>query len=203
MAPKRKLPHKHCGCENSKCLNLYCVCFAAQKYCTDDCLCEECFSRPEYQEKIKVAREEAEFRNPYAFSNKEGQEKNKIGCKCRVSMCTRQFCKCYKTEVGCRVECRCVGCKNVHGKREDNVDMMIGIGTTDQLDLMNQFTPQDINATHPSSVTNLPPPAESSKPHMMIITSTRDSDMVPMDHLDFMNQFTPQDFNARYDDMII
>ncbi|KAI3792041.1 hypothetical protein L2E82_05910 [Cichorium intybus] len=145
-----------------------CVCFAEQIFCTENCSCEECFSRPEHPDEINVA-----WRTD-------------------------------KTEVGCRRECQCVGCRNVHGKREDNVDMTIGTSTSNQIELMNHFTSQDIIVRHPSTVTNLPyipSPAESSTENVMIGTSTRDSDMVPTEELDFMNWLIPQDFNARNDDM--
>ncbi|CAI9289379.1 unnamed protein product [Lactuca saligna] len=254
MPTKRKNhAHKGCKCQNTNCLKLYCICFAAEHHCNEACSCKECFNQLDYKEKVDKAREEAQERNPLAFSTKEGREKHIIGCKCRVSKCSRLLCKCYRTQVGCRSECRCVGiCENIHGKRGDNFDMMMGtsimeseymnqfipqnmdipciqfqssnhdmmIGTpqdingndpssvgslsyTDmvslnQFEVMNQFTPEDIDARDLSSMMN----TGSSNCEKMIGTSTRDWDMVPMDQLDlFMNPFTtPQDFISRHDD---
>ena len=38
------LPEK-CSCSRSKCLKLYCECFAKQGFCSDKCGCKDCFNK--------------------------------------------------------------------------------------------------------------------------------------------------------------
>ncbi|KAE8726261.1 putative G-type lectin S-receptor-like serine/threonine-protein kinase [Hibiscus syriacus] len=34
-------------------------------------------------------------------------------------MCLKKYCECYQANVGCSIGCRCEGCRNVYGKKED------------------------------------------------------------------------------------
>ncbi|GMJ07219.1 hypothetical protein HRI_004391100 [Hibiscus trionum] len=130
---------KRCNCKKTKCLKLYCDCFAAGIYCTEPCSCQGCFNRPEHADKVLETRKLIESRNPLAFapkivqpftefplSNREdGNRKtptsarHKRGCNCKRSMCLKKYCECYQSNVGCSIGCRCEGCKNVYGKKED------------------------------------------------------------------------------------
>ncbi|OMO89502.1 hypothetical protein CCACVL1_07791, partial [Corchorus capsularis] len=130
---------KRCNCKKSKCLKLYCDCFAAGIYCADPCSCQGCFNRPEYEDTVLETRQQIESRNPLAFAPKIVQPVNefqvnnredgngktpssarhKRGCNCKRSMCLKKYCECYQANVGCSIGCRCEGCKNVFGKKED------------------------------------------------------------------------------------
>ncbi|KAH9714898.1 hypothetical protein KPL71_020818 [Citrus sinensis] len=61
---------KRCNCKKSKCLKLYCDCFAAGIYCIDSCACESCFNKPEYEETVTDTRQQIQSRNPLAFAPK-------------------------------------------------------------------------------------------------------------------------------------
>lgn len=61
---------KRCNCKKSKCLKLYCDCFAAGVFCLDPCSCQDCFNKPEYGEKVLETRQQIESRNPLAFAPK-------------------------------------------------------------------------------------------------------------------------------------
>ncbi|TYH36343.1 hypothetical protein ES332_D13G257700v1 [Gossypium tomentosum] len=130
---------KRCNCKKSKCLKLYCDCFAAGIYCAEPCSCQGCFNRPEYESTVLETRQQIESRNPLAFapkivqpvtevpvnSREDGNWKtpssarHKRGCNCKRSMCLKKYCECYQANVGCSIGCRCEGCKNVYGKKED------------------------------------------------------------------------------------
>ncbi|KAL4307586.1 hypothetical protein HN51_041958 [Arachis hypogaea] len=132
---------KRCNCKKSKCLKLYCDCFAAGIYCADDCSCQSCLNRPEYENKVIETRKQIESRNPLAFlpkivpqstdrpsNNMEdailmtpSSARHKRGCNCKRSMCQKKYCECYQAGVGCSSGCRCEGCKNVYGTKEDYV----------------------------------------------------------------------------------
>ncbi|XVF47893.1 hypothetical protein PTKIN_Ptkin03bG0146700 [Pterospermum kingtungense] len=139
---RKKLPNstdgegcKRCNCKKTKCLKLYCDCFAAGIYCAGPCSCQGCFNRPEYEDTVLETRQQIESRNPLAFAPKIVQPLNEVqedgnwktpssarhkrGCNCKRSMCLKKYCECYQANVGCSIGCRCEGCKNVYGKKED------------------------------------------------------------------------------------
>ncbi|CAI9289377.1 unnamed protein product [Lactuca saligna] len=163
--------HRRCKCKKTKCLKLYCDCFSAGFYCYEACSCKECFNLRDYEDEVQESRECIEERNPLAFSPKihslEGGDKlmpnvqkHRKGCICKKSMCMHRYCECYKGKVGCWSNCRCEGCKNVHGmKGGGKCDIMIGTSIResglDQNEFINRFTPQDKNGGDLKSSMNL------------------------------------------------
>lgn len=132
---------KRCNCKKSKCLKLYCDCFAAGIYCAEPCSCQGCFNRPEYEDTVLETRQQIESRNPLAFAPKviqrvpefpakSGEDGNivtpssarhKRGCNCKRSLCLKKYCECYQANVGCSTGCRCEGCKNIYGRKEEYI----------------------------------------------------------------------------------
>jgi len=58
-----------CTCKNSKCLKLYCVCFAAEDYCYG-CKCVDCKNTPSHEVIRKEAISNLKAKNPRAFKTK-------------------------------------------------------------------------------------------------------------------------------------
>ncbi|PON87112.1 Lin-54-like protein [Trema orientale] len=61
---------KRCNCKRSKCLKLYCECFAAGLYCVEPCSCQDCLNKPIHENTVLETRKQIESRNPLAFAPK-------------------------------------------------------------------------------------------------------------------------------------
>ncbi|KAL4466512.1 hypothetical protein ABPG72_000719 [Tetrahymena utriculariae] len=117
-----------CNCKRTKCLKLYCECFAASRMC-EGCTCQGCFNKPEFEAMRKEARQAILDRNNSAFDpkidsqsklkqlcNEEGidneQKVHSKGCNCKKSNCLKKYCECYQLGVKCTKLCKCDNCRN-------------------------------------------------------------------------------------------
>lgn len=107
---KCSLKNTGCNCKKSKCLKLYCECFAAKKYCID-CKCNECLNKKKYEKERNIAVIMTIKKNKYAFKPKNNVKK---GCVCKKNNCLKKYCDCFHANIFCSSEvCKCVECKNV------------------------------------------------------------------------------------------
>ena len=136
---------RRCKCKKSKCLKLYCECFAAHVYCTPgECGCFECNNLTMYETSRVTAIESALIRNPDAFTNKvtkaekRAQMTSSSGCNCKKSLCLKKYCECFFTGMLCLQECKCMNCSNYVGSnalREKREQMRVD---AEQADLVSK-----------------------------------------------------------------
>jgi len=74
-----------CTCKRSKCLKLYCECFANGRVCGADCGCTDCCNAD--LDTVALAREQIIKKNPQAFDSKVIIDTHRTGCKCKMSGC--------------------------------------------------------------------------------------------------------------------
>lgn len=108
-----------CSCKKSKCLKLYCECFAAMGHCGPKCKCNDCHNKEDLNELRTMIIEETVSKNPLAFKSKfkkvEEQNIKKLhsrGCNCTKTACVKNYCECYNAGIGCSPLCNCVNCQN-------------------------------------------------------------------------------------------
>ncbi|PWZ09026.1 CRC domain-containing protein TSO1 [Zea mays] len=126
---------KHCACKKSRCLKLYCPCFAGGGYCSDKCGCQPCFNKEAFSETVQTTRKVLLSRqkrmsmkiNRRPEANAEPMEDAhhsssstppRRGCNCKKSSCLKKYCDCYQDGTGCSLFCRCDDCQNPFGKND-------------------------------------------------------------------------------------
>lgn len=104
-----------CNCKKSKCLKLYCDCFAALRYCKG-CNCHGCNNIEEFEIPRLQAIDAITSRDCNAFLSKVAvKDSNLISCKCKQSRCLKKYCECFHANAFCGLNCKCLTCANMEG----------------------------------------------------------------------------------------
>lgn len=115
-----------CRCDKTKCLKLYCECFANSRFCSERCRCKCCHNKEELKEIRDIIINETLEKNPAAFRSKYKKREataevlHSRGCTCRKTSCQKNYCECFRANIGCSQLCKCSGCKNSVIRLEDS-----------------------------------------------------------------------------------
>jgi len=111
-----------CNCKSSKCLKLYCVCFASEALCNDNCRCTNCENNERNRLTIKGSKDRIKRRRSTAFEKKiviatedmhnDVKAIHSKGCNCKNSNCLKRYCECYRNGIQCSKFCKCTNCLN-------------------------------------------------------------------------------------------
>lgn len=98
---------RNCNCKNSKCLKLYCECFASGDYCRN-CNCNDCHNTFQFEEVRTESIVSILERNENAFRPKftaqvsvqnpvqaAAENRHQKGCACKRSSCLKKYCECF------------------------------------------------------------------------------------------------------------
>jgi len=112
-----------CNCKKSKCLKLYCECFASEKFCLN-CNCTECWNDFEHADFRNEQISMIKIKNPQAFiprvkidESSGSKVKHNTGCRCKRSACLKKYCECFEAGANCGEKCKCVDCSNYPGSQ--------------------------------------------------------------------------------------
>lgn len=106
---------KCCNCQKSRCLKLYCECFAAGGYC-EGCNCVDCHNIATHENERQLAMKRIQTHNPIALKKRlsfcKQENTETITCNCSKSGCNKKYCDCYKNGSKCSSLCSCMNCQN-------------------------------------------------------------------------------------------
>jgi len=121
ITEKNMSQQKSCRCKKSKCLKLYCECFANSMLCNNTCVCLECRNDVHHMAMRKTVISKILRRNPRAFrpkvnfspnSGKVRSLSHRRGCNCTKTRCLKKYCDCFGAKLYCTLRCGCINCEN-------------------------------------------------------------------------------------------
>lgn len=114
-----------CRCGTTKCLKMYCACFARNTFCSAQCQCgDNCKNNknPENTEDRMKAIKNVQLTG-HATKRERAMKSFETSphaitaniCTCKKSRCTKKYCVCFAIGRACNENCKCVNCENMPG----------------------------------------------------------------------------------------
>lgn len=129
--PQLKKSH-YCNCKKTKCLKLYCECFAIGEVCDSNCCCHDCSNSNNSLLRDSTI-EQILAKDPEAFNAKidasANKKVNRRGCTCRKTNCLKKYCECFHAGIPCSEFCKCDHCKNNEFSIKGSAFKRLVIGT--------------------------------------------------------------------------
>eukprot|EP00658_Telonema_sp_P-2_P008334 TRINITY_DN13133_c0_g1_i4.p1 TRINITY_DN13133_c0_g1~~TRINITY_DN13133_c0_g1_i4.p1 ORF type:complete len:357 (-),score=87.54 TRINITY_DN13133_c0_g1_i4:156-1226(-) len=132
---------KSCRCRKSKCLKLYCECYASGEVCTDLCKCLACENTEHHRANRAEAKAALEARADKASEDSRQDATNTGRCNCRRSGCRKKYCECFNACIECTSACKCVDCFNKGGPIQVSDQGCADMGVTVWILADGAFTP--------------------------------------------------------------
>jgi hypothetical protein len=117
-----------CNCPKSRCIKLYCECFANSDFCSTLCKCTNCYNTTEHSGSDGIrtmaiqsilSRNPHSFRKDKFFLEQKYSESTVVTCRCVKSRCLKLYCDCFQGSVVCNDSCLCVKCLNTEAESGD------------------------------------------------------------------------------------
>jgi hypothetical protein len=105
-----------CNCPKSKCLKLYCKCFASDKFCKG-CKCIDCHNTKFHEPEILEAKNAIREKSPVRLKRHCIEKNEKVSCACSKSECSKKYCECLRKGKRCGIDCTCKNCRNQNALR--------------------------------------------------------------------------------------
>eukprot|EP00658_Telonema_sp_P-2_P026219 TRINITY_DN2057_c0_g1_i4.p1 TRINITY_DN2057_c0_g1~~TRINITY_DN2057_c0_g1_i4.p1 ORF type:complete len:410 (+),score=70.49 TRINITY_DN2057_c0_g1_i4:286-1515(+) len=210
---------KKCHCKRSRCLKLYCECFAANVLC-HGCKCVDCENTQQHTDtrrkavQYKLSRNRAAFEPKFKVNSLElGQSEfsHIRGCNCKRSNCRKKYCECFQAGIECADSCKCVKCANdgslphlrnfgVHNWVLPSCREATGsvIGTESLMMILPSASPEIENALpapSPSPTGKRRRPVKHNRANSLDSTTTYDSDLPISPQLSGQNASSFEGFN--------
>lgn len=96
----------------SRCLKLYCECYAGQQLCNAECNCTACANTGREEHAGLLATADAKRA---LVAERYKRAAGRPGCSCVKSFCLRKYCECFRADTACSDTCMCLGCENNFG----------------------------------------------------------------------------------------
>lgn len=191
-----------CNCKKSRCLKLYCDCFAILKYCDSSfCNCVMCCNNADNEDKRTEAIKLTKEKNNLAFQTKiSDKEQHVTGCHCKNSHCLKKYCECFTGGALCGVNCKCQSCKNFDG----SIDLMKAREASPKAETLSgkkrKESPSGINWIEENSPSNnskseLKPPTVKASSYSLR-TSTKESQMEESFHDSGIDSYMPKSLES-------
>lgn len=118
LSSEGRVPRKEksCKCKKSRCLKLYCACFASHSLCSDACNCLGCsnmhWHNEDRHEATRIFKQHTGSRRERRERTRSSKSSTETSCQCKKSWCIKKYCPCFVLGAHRNKNCGCGNCRN-------------------------------------------------------------------------------------------